>query len=216
MNDIVYVVPRALAIGVLISAPMGPIGMLVIQRTLSKGRWPAFFTGLGAALSDLVYCLLSGLCLSFITDFINRNHFLLVIVGSVVLAGFGLYLFRKRPNHPMHTIDMQLSNNYFSDVISGFFLTFSNPLILFFIIGLFARFNFVQPDFSTYQDSVAYALIFAGALGWWYTVTTLVNHLRKRFNLRSLWILNRIIGSILLLMALIGIVMAIVDHTPAS
>ena len=74
MNDILYIVPRALDIGVLISAPMGPIGMLVIQRTLSKGRWPAFFTGLGAALSDLVYCLLSGLCLSFITDFINRTQ----------------------------------------------------------------------------------------------------------------------------------------------
>ena len=215
MNDILYIVPRALAIGVHISAPKGPIGMLVIQRTLSKGRWPAFFTGLGAALSDLVYCLLSGLCLSFITDFINRNQFLLVIIGSVVLAGFGLYLFRKKPNHPLHTIDMQLSNNYFSDIVSGFFLTFSNPLILFFILGLFTRFNF-QPEFSTYQDAVAYAMIFAGALGWWYTITLLVNRLRKRFNLRSMWILNRIIGSILLMMALIGIVMAFIDHYPAA
>lgn len=216
MNEIVNIVPRAIAIGVLISAPMGPIGMLVIQRTLSKGRWPAFFTGLGAALSDLVYCLLSGLCLSFMTDFINRNHLLLVVVGSIVLAGFGLYLFRKKPDRPMHTIDMQLSNNYFSDVVSGFFLTFSNPLILFFIIGLFARFNFVQLDFSSYHDAVAYALIFVGALCWWYTVTLLVNRLRKRFNLHSLWILNRIIGSVLLLMALIGIVMAFVDHYPTA
>ena len=53
MDQILYILPRGLAIGILISAPMGPIGMLVIQRTLSKGRWPAFFTGIGAALSDL-------------------------------------------------------------------------------------------------------------------------------------------------------------------
>jgi len=69
MNEILYILPRALAIGILISAPMGPIGMLVIQRTLSKGRWPAFFTGIGAAFSDLFYCLLTGLGISFITDF---------------------------------------------------------------------------------------------------------------------------------------------------
>lgn len=212
MNDILYILPRALAIGVLISAPMGPIGMLVIQRTLSKGRWPAFFTGIGAAFSDLAYCLLTGLCVSFITDFITRHQFMLQIVGGIVLAAFGLYLFRKNPKKAMHTTDIQVSNNYFGDALSGFFLTFSNPLILFFIIGLFARFNFVQPQFQTYHYVIAYAMIFAGALAWWYLVTTLVNRLRKRVNVRSLWILNRIIGSILILMAAVGVVMGIVDH----
>ncbi len=212
VNDFLYILPRALAIGVLISAPMGPIGMLVIQRTLSKGRWPAFFTGIGAAFSDLAYCLLTGLCVSFITDFITRHQFMLQLVGGLVLAAFGVFLFRKNPQKAMHTTDVQVSNNYFGDTVSGFLLTFSNPLILFFIIGLFARFNFVQPQFHTYHYVAAYSLIFAGALAWWYLVTTLVNRLRRRFNVRSLWILNRIIGSILILMALAGVVMAVIDH----
>lgn len=55
---------RGLLIGILVSAPMGPIGMLCIQRTLNRGRWPAFFTGVGAGVSDLLYCLLTGLGLS--------------------------------------------------------------------------------------------------------------------------------------------------------
>ena len=54
MESLIYVIIRGIAIGVLISAPMGPIGMLVIQRTLNKGRRPAFYTGIGAALSDLI------------------------------------------------------------------------------------------------------------------------------------------------------------------
>ena len=64
-------------IGVFISAPMGPIGMLVIQRTLNKGRLAALYTGVGASLSDMLYCLLSGLGLSLVTDFIESNQYVL-------------------------------------------------------------------------------------------------------------------------------------------
>lgn len=208
MNEILYILPRALAIGILISAPMGPIGMLVIQRTLSKGRWPAFFTGIGAAFSDLFYCLLTGLGISFITDFIEQHQFMLQVVGSIVLAAFGVYLYRKNPTRALHTTDVP-TNNYWSDVVTGFLLTFSNPLILFFIIGLFARFNVVLPDFTLYHYVMMYISIFCGAVLWWYLITTLVNRLRSRFNVRSLWILNRIIGSILIIMAIVGVGMAI-------
>ena len=193
----------------LISAPMGPIGMLVIQRTLGKGRWPAFFTGVGAALSDLAYCLLTGFCLSFITDFLDAHRLALQLIGSVVLAAFGFYLFRKNPTRALKTAD-NVASNYWGDVASGFLLTFSNPLILFFIIGLFARFNFILPEFGIHHYITAYLAIFGGALVWWYGVTTLVSCLRKRINVRSLWLINRIIGLVLAVMAVVGIVMAIV------
>ena len=67
--EIVKVIIAGLAIGILISAPMGPIGMLCIQRTLNKGRASGFFTGVGAAFSDLLYSLLTGFGLSFVINF---------------------------------------------------------------------------------------------------------------------------------------------------
>ena len=190
---------------------MGPIGMLIIQRTLSKGRWPAFFTGIGATLSDLLYCLLAGFGLSFITDIIERHQFALQVFGSVVLAAFGLYLFRKNPTRSLKAAQVD-GRSYWSDFISGFFLTVSNPLILFFIIGLFARFNFILPEFEIFHYVWAYLTIFGGALIWWYFVTFLVSKLRSRFNVRSLWLVNRIVGSILIAMAVIGVLLAIKDH----
>lgn len=208
MDSYIYLIPRAIAIGILISAPMGPIGMLVIQRTLSKGRWPAFFTGIGAGVSDLVYCLITGFGLSFVTEIIETHQFVIQIVGGVVLAAFGIYLFSKNPTRALQPTT-QTANSYWADIVSGFLLTFSNPLILFFIIGLFARFNFILPEYDAGHFIVAYVLIFVGALLWWYTVTLLVNRLRKRFNVRSLWLINRIIGTILLGMALVGIGMAV-------
>ena len=208
LDNIIYIIPRALAIGILISAPMGPIGMLIIQRTLSKGRWPAFFTGVGAGLSDLVYCLLTGFCLSFITNFLESHKFMIQLIGAIVLAAFGVYLFCKNPTRALKPTT-STGNNYWSDVVSGFLLTFSNPLILFFIIGLFAQFTFILPDYEFYHFLIAYVMIFVGALLWWYVVTFVVDKLRKRFNVRSLWLINRIIGVILIGMAIYGVAGAI-------
>lgn len=190
---------------------MGPIGMLIIQRTLSKGRWPAFFTGIGAALSDLFYCLLAGFGLSFITDAIEKHQFALQIFGSIVLAAFGLFLFRKNPTRALKTAEVE-SHSYWSDFISGFFLTVSNPLILFFIIGLFARFNFILPEYEIFHYIWAYLTIFGGAIVWWYLVTFLVSKLRSRFNVRSLWLVNRIVGTVLIVMAAVGVLLAIKDY----
>lgn len=211
MSALLYILIRGLAIGVFISAPMGPIGMLCIQRTLNKGRWPAFFTGVGAALSDLIYCLLTGLCMSFIADFIESNRLVLQMLGSVVLAVFAIMLFRQNPARSLAT-PADAPNNYWADFGSGFLLTVSNPLILFFIIGLFARFNFLLPDLRAYHYVGGYTAIFLGALMWWYSITYFVNKVRTHFNVRSLWLINRIIGSILLIMGIVGIVMGVKDY----
>lgn len=216
MEQMLYILPRGFLIGVLISAPMGPIGMLVIQRTLSKGRWPGMFTGVGASVSDLLYCLLTGFGISFITDLIDRHQLLLQVVGGIVLAAFGLYLFRKNPTRTLKAADGEVAqttgNSYWGDLVSGFLLTVSNPLILFFIIGLFARFNFILPEFGVHHYITAYLTILGGALAWWYLVTFIVNKLRRRFNVRSLWLFNRIIAAILIGMAVVGVGLALKSH----
>lgn len=211
MEHLLYVLLRGFAIGVLISAPMGPIGMLVIQRTLNKGRWPAFFTGIGASISDIFYCILTGAGIAFITDFIASQQLLLQIFGSIAIAIFGIYLFRKNPARQLRKPDVAEANTYWKDIVTGFLLTVSNPLILFFIIGLFARFNFLLPEFRYYHYFAGYLSIAVGALSWWFLITLLVNKMRAHFNVRSLYLLNRIIGSLLLLFAIVGTVTAIFD-----
>lgn len=211
MEQLLYILPRGVAIGALISAPMGPIGMLIIQRTLSKGRWPAMFTGIGAALSDLIYCLLAGFGLSFVTDFIEKQQLWLQLGGGVVLAIFAAYLFRKNPTRSLKSVDTAPPSNYWTDFVTGFLFTFSNPLILFFIVGLFARFCIILPDFGVHHYIFVYVCILGGALMWWYGVTWLVNRLRRRVNVRSLWLVNRIISVVLFVMAAFGITMALKD-----
>lgn len=204
MESFGQIILSGFLIGVLVSAPMGPVGILIIQRTLNKGRWAAFFTGIGAALSDIFYCLLTGLGLAFITDFITAHDFLLEILGSLVIVAFAIYLFQKNPARALRKRH-ENKTTVFKDIGTGFLFTFSNPLILFFIIGLFGRFNFLTPDYQFYHYIVGYVAIFVGALTWWYLITFFINKIRAHFNVRSMWLLNRIIGAILIIMAIVGI-----------
>lgn len=204
----VQIVINGIIIGILTSAPMGPVGMLIIQRTLNKGRWPAFFTGIGAGLSDVLYSLLCGLGLSFATDFIKENEQILQIVGSVFLIAFAIYLFQKNPSRAL-TKRNEKRTSFFTDAVTGFLFTFSNPLILFFIMGLFGRFNFILPEFLFYHYVLAFTSLFLGTLMWWYFITFLVNKLRGVFNVRSMWALNRLIGVVLAIMAIVGIYSAV-------
>ena len=145
-----------------------------------------------------------------IKDFTDAHQLWIQIIGSMVLAAFGLYLYRKNPTRALKTA-VPVASNYWSDFATGFLLTFSNPLILFFIIGLFARFNFILPEFEIHHHIIAYTTIFGGALLWWYGVTSLVSHLGKRINVRSLKLINRIIALVLMGMAVLGVVMALLD-----
>ena len=211
MEIFLSMIISGLAIGILVSAPMGPIGVLCIQRTLNKGRWSGFFTGLGAALSDMVYCLLTALGLSFVIDFIETNQNLLQMVGSVALMIYAVYLLRKNPAGSLKA-PKQKKASFTQDFITGFLFTFSNPLILFLIISFFARFNFLSPDYYYYHYLVGFLFIFIGALLWWFVITYFVNKVRSHFNVRSMWLVNRVIGIVILIMSGFGFVMGVKDY----
>ena len=209
MDLTLYTIIRGLAIGILVSAPMGPIGILCIQRTLNKGRWSGFVTG--AALSDLIYALLTGLGMSIVIDFIEANQNILQILGSLVLVGFGLYLYRQNPAKNIRKANSSI-NTFTQDFITAFLLTFSNPLILFLYIGLFARFNFFLPESQLGHHVVGYLSILLGAVSWWFLITYVINKVRARFNVRSIWLINRGIGIIIIIMSIVGFVWGIKDY----
>ena len=84
---------KGLIVGVVVSAPLGPVGVLCIQRTLNKGRWYGFVTGLGAALSDIGYALITGYGMSFMDDFLAKNQVLLQIIGSIMpVCSFSVFI----------------------------------------------------------------------------------------------------------------------------
>lgn len=215
LEGILYMMWRGLAIGIIISAPMGPVGILCVQRTLEKGRQTGFFTGVGAAASDLFYCLLTGFGLSFIEDFLKTNQNIIQIIGSVVLIFFGIYLFRSNPARKLKKPGAAKTTRR-KDILQGFLFTFSNPLIIFLIIGLFARFNFLLPEITLIMYITGFVFIGIGALLWWWIVSYFVDKVRSHFNLRSMWLINKIIGGVVMVFAIVGIVTAFTGMASAA
>ncbi len=205
MGTIISILIGCVSIGIILSAPMGPIGILCIQRTLNKGRNSGFFTGVGAAASDLFYCLLVGLGISLVTDFIADHVNILQIIGSIILIVYAVYMIIHNPVSQIKENNDQ-REDYWRDTVTGFLFTLSNPLIMFLIIPLFARFSFPLPEYKFYHIILGYAFIVMGALIWWAVITFFVDKVRTHFNIRSMWLINRIIGSIILVLSLYGLV----------
>ncbi|MDR0893264.1 MAG: LysE family translocator [Mediterranea sp.] len=212
IETIFNILIKGFIIGVVVSAPLGPVGVLCIQRTLNKGRWFGFVTGLGAALSDIAYALLTGYGMSFVFDLIKNNIFYLQLFGSIMLLLFGVYTFRSNPVRSLRPSSGN-KGSYFHNFVTAFLVTLSNPLIIFLFIGLFARFAFVQRDVLLIETFTGYAAIVIGALAWWLGITYFVNKVRTKFNLRGIWILNRVIGSIVIVVAVVALVYTLLGES---
>ncbi len=200
-------------IGILVSAPTGPLGVLCIQRTINHGRLSGFVTGLGATASDLVYACLVGFSMNFIVEFIEHYRFVIQIIGSIVLFVFGKHIFNKKVEKEFNDKKIGTSNrNYLSTFTSAFALCFSNPIIIFLFIALFARFNFFSPSYSIGEVLVGLFSILLGAMIWWLFLTFTVGFFRSSFKERGLRLLNKITGGIIMVLSVGGVVMGIVNH----
>ncbi len=194
---------KGLIIGIIVSAPMGPTGILCLQRTINKGRDYGLVTGAGAATSDLFYAVVTGFGMTFVMDFIDRpeNIFWLKVAGSVLLLVFGIITFRSDPTKSMHKPSGQkgtLLNNYFS----AFLITFANPLIIFLFIALYAQLTFTVPT-NIFGLLFGFMSIVAGAMLWWTGLTYALTRMKHSIGTDGIIIMNRIIGSIVIVISII-------------
>ncbi len=200
------ILAKGIIIGILVSAPMGPIGILCIQRTLSRGRWHGFVSGVGAMTSDIVYATITLLGMSVVNDFLTANEKTLQIIGSIVLIFLGISVYRNNPFKGWNPDIQNTDTRYIKDFITSFFLTLSNITIIFVFITLFARFQFNPMDYGAIYIHVYIVSIAIGALLWWFFISTFVSKIRKHFNRRGIVLLNRIVGVLLTLIGFGGFI----------
>ena len=206
--DILEIIVKGIVIGVIASAPMGPVGVLCIQRTLNKGRAYGLVTGIGAALSDILYALLTGYGLNLLYDVISNPStvYWMQLIGAIIMFIFGVHTFRSNPVQNTRNVSRNKSS-LLRNGMTGFFITLSNPMIILLFVALFFPLNFVIPEMSLPNQCSGYVAIFAGAMLWWLFITYVVNKLKARFDVRGIWIINRVIGGAVMIGSLVGAVL---------
>ena len=195
-------------IGLCISAPMGPAGILCLRRALEQGRRAGIITGVGATLGDLVYAIMTYLFTGILLDYIDRNMVPLRIVASLLFIGFATYLYFSTPRLEVsQRVVAKINQRNLSHLASGFLLTIPNLLIVPVYVVLFSQFNFVYPLGEPPYGMFALGLISIalGALIWWLFITYIATRLRDLVSQRNLRIFNRIFALVFAVIAVVSL-----------
>ncbi len=195
---------KGFIVGLVVSTPIGPMGVLCVQRTLNKGKSSGFSSGMGIATADAIFALSAGLGISFIIHFLSEQQLVIKMIGGLVIAFIGLKIFIANPVKQLKKHRRE-GKNLFEDFISILFMALSNPLTIFLYIAIFAGLNL--QDVSTGYSSalLVVAGVFVGASISWFAISTVVNYLRSKIRLRRLMWINRIAGITIILFGVFAI-----------
>jgi len=188
---------KGIIVGFLASIPLGPVGVLCIQRTINKGRVYGLFSGMGAATVDSFFALVAALGLTFIINFIEEQQFYIQLFGGGVLIFLGTRIFNTNPIRQIRR-HRKKKNKLVEDFFSVLFLTLSNPLAIFLFVAAFAGIGLVTSKDSSIKSSLIIAGVFLGAMLWWTSLTFFVDLFRKKFRLKQLWWINKIAGILII------------------
>ncbi len=195
---------KAILIGLAASIPLGPLGIVCIQKTLSKGRWAGFAVGVGSSIADTFYAAIALFSVSFISEFLDRNYDWVMLIGGVIILFIGLQIALKNPIKDLRRPSAEvLSSRHIREVGRGLLMTITNPGALVLMLGLFAFFHLdMGESYSTYDVLFVLSGILLGTAAWWFLLSSGISLFRKRFRLRQMLIINRISGIIIALLGL--------------
>jgi threonine/homoserine/homoserine lactone efflux protein len=189
-------VVRGLVAGFALAAPMGPVAMLCVRRTLTKGRLQAFAAGLGAALADMLFGAAAGLGITAVNAFVFDHQNTIGFIGGSIVLVIGLATYRT----PIMVANgVVAAQSLQRDFVSSFTMAITNPATMGAAAGLFAAFG---PVNAKLNPGNAFWLVFgvlAGSALWWATLVGIVGVMREGFLRRGLTQLNKVSGVVITL-----------------
>lgn len=196
---------RGMLLGLAIAAPVGPIGVLCIRRTLTQGQAIGFVSGLGAATADVLYGCIAALGLTAISSQLVHHQRWLSLGGGLFLCYLGARTLLSRPaERPAAAGSHSFPGAFFSTLL----LTLTNPMTVLSFTAIFAGLGVGRIEGGYTAAGMVVLGVFLGSAGWWLMLSAGVNLLRGKFDARALLWVNRISGIIILgfgLVALIGL-----------
>jgi len=183
------VLAKGVLAGVAISAPVGPVTMLCVARTIANGRAGGIISGLGAGTVDTIYGAIAGFSVSFIIGFLVREETWIRLGGGALLAALGVRYYFLKPGTPQK----EASGPSRSAYVSAFLLNLANPTVVLSFLAVLTALGLGRHK-SWGQDLALVAGIFVGAMLWWILLAAITAHFRDRFNHRIMLWMNRLSG----------------------
>ncbi len=185
---------RGLVLGFSIAAPVGPIGVLCIRRTLLNGRAVGFASGLGAATADALYGCIAGFGLTVVAELARNQEVWLRLSGGLYLCYLGVSMYRTRPAAELGQAEVVALGPAYA---STFVLTLTNPATIFSFTAIFA--SFISGGDTSYTAKAMLVIgVFVGSALWWLALSSGVSLFRSRLTPTHMQWINRLAGGIIL------------------
>jgi threonine/homoserine/homoserine lactone efflux protein len=200
MNVALFI--RGLIIGFSIAAPVGPIGILCIRRTLTEGRASGFLSGLGAATADALYGCVAGFGLTVISGFLVDQRFYIQLIGGIFLLALGIKTLRSAPaERAAAASGTGLAASYTSTLL----LTLTNPMTILSFAGIFAALGVADTGGNLSAAALLVLGVFIGSAAWWLLLSGGVGLVREKLSSGVLRWTNRLSGAILVAFGIIAV-----------
>ena len=195
---------KGFLVGMCASAPIGPIAILVIQKSLSKGHKAGFVSGLGASVVDTFYAFIAIFALAFAQKLIERHQTVILLAGGVVLIALGISMAFSNPFRKMKKDGKpKVSSKDFAQAV---LMGLSNPMAIFVMFTLFAFFGLAKDAPQTWSVAPILISVSLGSVTYWFSVSWLLSRFAKNFRMRTILWISRITGAIIVMIgiALLG------------
>jgi threonine/homoserine/homoserine lactone efflux protein len=192
-----------MVMGLAVAAPVGPIGLLCIQRTLQEGRAYGLATGLGAATADGLYGLVAAFGLTFISSFFLEQQQWIALLGGFYLCYLGLRIARTAPPD---LAPRRCQPGLLRAFVTTFLLTLTNPLTILSFVAIFAGLGLAQRHDNYLEAAILVLGVFCGSAAWWLFLSSGLSLVRTRMNSRAMRWLNRASGAIIIAFGIVALV----------
>ena len=187
---------KGLAVGFAIAAPVGPVGILCIQRSLTKGAFYGLASGLGAALADAIFGAIAAFGVSFISEFLTRLHFWFQLGGGSLLLLLGGHALLSRWRPPRTQFE---ASDLAHDSLTSFLLTITNPITIFSLTAVFAAVGITRGTETFAGGALVTGGVFLGSALWWSMLSSGVNVFREAVSHDYMHWIRRASGAVMLL-----------------
>lgn len=195
---------KGFLVGICASAPIGPIAILVVQKSLSKGHKAGFVSGLGASVVDTLYAFIAIFALAFAQKLIEQHQNLILLVGGLVLSALGISMAFSNPFRKMKKDGKsRVSTKDFGQAV---IMGLSNPMAVFVMFTLFAFFGLTKDAPQTWSVAPILISVSLGSVTYWFSISWLLSRFAKNFRMRTILWISRITGAIIVIIgiALLG------------